>query len=98
MLFFGAFDRMLSYIIFTAVVFLGLTASTLFRLPERVKAWWFPAAPVVFIGCCGMLALLIMMHDPLPALIGTVVVLCGDPAGQWIERQQNVTSSVLERS
>ncbi len=47
-LFFGAFDRMLSYVIFTAVVFLGLTASTLFRLPQRVAAWWFPVAPCLF--------------------------------------------------
>jgi len=98
-LFFGAFDRMLAYIIFTAVVFLGLTAATLFRLPERVDAWWFPAAPIFFIGCCAVLALLIMMHDPLPALIGTVVVLCGDPAGRWIERQRTATRRiVLERN
>jgi basic amino acid/polyamine antiporter, APA family len=97
-LFFGAFDRMLSYVIFTAVVFLGLTASTLFRLPQRVAAWWFPVAPVFFIGCCAVLALLIMMHDPLPAVIGTVVVLCGDPAGRWIERQQNASLPALERS
>lgn len=97
-LFFGAFDRMLSYVIFMAVVFLGLTALTLFRLPQRVDAWWFPAAPVFFIGCCAVLALLIMMHDPLPAVIGTVVVICGDPAGRWIERQQTATSPALERS
>jgi APA family basic amino acid/polyamine antiporter len=91
-LFFGAFDHMLAYIIFSAVVFLGLTAATLFRLPERVDAWWFPAAPIFFIACCAVLALLIMMHDPLPALISTVVVLCGDPAGRWIERQRSATS------
>jgi APA family basic amino acid/polyamine antiporter len=96
---FGAFDRMLAYIIFAAVFFLGLAASTLFRLPQPVVAWWYPAAPVFFIACCAILSLLIMMHDPLPALIGTVVVLCGDPAGRWIERQRTLTPSpLLERN
>jgi APA family basic amino acid/polyamine antiporter len=97
-LFFGAFDRMLAYIIFAAVVFLGLAASTLFRLPQRVEAWWFPTAPIFFIGCCAVLALLIMMHDPVPALIGAVVVLCGDPAGRWIEQQRTAAMPVLERN
>jgi AhpD family alkylhydroperoxidase len=45
----GAFDRVLSYIIFSAVLFLALTASTLFRMKEPVRAWWFPAAPILFI-------------------------------------------------
>lgn len=98
-LFFGAFDRMLAYIIFAAVIFLGLAASTLFRLPQRVEAWWFPLAPIIFITCCVAIALLIAMHDPLPALIGTAVVLCGDPAGQWIKRQRTVLPTrVLERN
>jgi APA family basic amino acid/polyamine antiporter len=99
LLLFGAFDRMLAYIIFAAVVFLGLTASTLFRLPERVDAWWFPIAPIFFFVCCAVLTLLIMMHDPLPALIGTVVVLCGDPAGRWIEHQRTAPRPIdLERN
>ncbi len=41
----GAFDRVLSYIIFSAVLFLALAASTLFRLREPVRGWWFPVAP-----------------------------------------------------
>ncbi len=98
-LFFGTFDRMLAYIIFAAVVFLGLAASTLFRLPERVDAWWYPLAPIVFIGCCGVIALLILMHDPMPALVGTAVVLCGDPAGRWIGRRRTAaTIEVFERN
>ena len=94
-LFFGAFDRMLAYIIFAAVFFLGLAASTLFRQPGRVTAWWYPVAPIIFVTSCGAIASLILMHDPLPALLGTVVVLCGDPAGQWIRRQKFVEATPI---
>jgi APA family basic amino acid/polyamine antiporter len=78
-LFFGAFDRVLAYIIFSAVLFLALAASTLFRLRDPVRAWWFPAAPIVFIALCALVALLILAHDPLPALAGVAIVLCGLP-------------------
>ena len=70
---------MLSYIIFSAVLFLALAASTLFRTHQPVRAWWFPLAPIVFIALSVVVALLILMHDPLPALAGVAIVLCGLP-------------------
>jgi APA family basic amino acid/polyamine antiporter len=75
----GAFDRVLSYIIFSAILFLALAASTLFRMQTRVRAWWFPAAPIVFILISVAIAFLILMHDPWPALAGLGIVLCGIP-------------------
>ncbi|MDR3775225.1 MAG: amino acid permease [Terracidiphilus sp.] len=78
-LFLGAFDRVLAYIIFSAVLFLALTASSLFRLSQPVRAWWFPAAPIVFIALSIAVSLLILMHNPLPALVGVGIVLCGLP-------------------
>jgi basic amino acid/polyamine antiporter, APA family len=83
-LFLGAFDRVLSYIIFSAVIFLALAASTLFRLREPVKGWWFPIAPISFIVLSTLVALLILMHDPVPALIGVVIVLCGIPFRKFL--------------
>jgi basic amino acid/polyamine antiporter, APA family len=83
-LFLGAFDRVLSYIIFSAVIFLALAASTLFRLREPVKGWWFPIAPIGFIVLSTLVALLILMHDPVPALIGVVIVLCGIPFRKFL--------------
>jgi APA family basic amino acid/polyamine antiporter len=76
---FGAFDRILSFIIFSAICFLALSAASLFRLKEPVRRWWFPAAPVLFLFGCTMINLLILMHDPIPALLGLITVLCGDP-------------------
>ena len=76
-LLFGAFDRILAYIIFSAVCFLALSVSTLFRLKQPVLRWWYPAAPIIFLFCAAAIALLILMHNPVPALVGVVVVLAG---------------------
>jgi len=73
----GAFDRILAYIIFSAVVFLALTAATLFRASPPVKRWWFPAAPLVFIAGAAVLAIMLLVHGPVPALLGAAVVLSG---------------------
>lgn len=93
----GAFDRVLAYIIFSAVPFLALTASTLFRMHEPVRAWWFPMVHIVFIACCVLIAGLILMHDPMPALFGVAIVLCGVPARKMFMFRQ-VALVAAERS
>jgi APA family basic amino acid/polyamine antiporter len=90
----GAFDRVLSYIIFSAVIFLALAASTLFRLREPVKGWWFPIAPISFIVLSTLVAFLILMHDPVPALIGVAIVLCGIPFRKFLLPRQEAISLV----
>jgi APA family basic amino acid/polyamine antiporter len=74
----GAFDNILAFIIFSSVVFLALTAATLFRGPAP-KRWWYPAAPVLFIAGCGILALMLLLKVPAPSLIGAAIVLLGLP-------------------
>ncbi|WP_263359231.1 APC family permease [Acidicapsa ligni] len=93
----GAFDRVLAYIIFSAVVFLALTATTLFRTKEPVRGWWFPMAPILFIACCAVIALLILMHDPLPALAGVGIVLCGIPLRRFLMPRPAVVPLTSER-
>ncbi len=83
-LFLGAFDRVLAYIIFSAVLFLALTASPLFRMSDRVRAWWFPWAPAVFIGFCLAIGMLILLNNTLPALAGIGLVLCGLPLHKFL--------------
>jgi APA family basic amino acid/polyamine antiporter len=90
----GAFDRVLSYIIFSAVLFLALAASTLFRLHEPVRGWWFPIAPISFIVLSVLVALLILMHNPLPALIGVAIVLCGVPFRRFFLPRQAAMSTI----
>ena len=74
----GAFERILAYFIFSAVVFLGLSVGALFRLERRVERWWYPAAPVLFLAGCVAVGLLILAQDPLPALLGIAMVLAGE--------------------
>jgi basic amino acid/polyamine antiporter, APA family len=75
----GAFDRILAYIIFSAIVMLAVTVCVLFRLRPRVERWWFPAAPIVYVAFSIVIGGLILLHNPLPALIGVAVVLAGLP-------------------
>ena len=81
----GAFERVLAFLIFSAVLFLALTVSTLFRLREPVNAWWHPVAPVLFIAFCCIVDGLILLHDPVPALIGVGIVMCGIPARRMMQ-------------
>lgn len=94
----GAFDRVLSYIIFSAVLSLAFTASTLFRMKEPVRSWWFPVAPILFILFCALIAFLILMQDPLPALIGIGIVLCGIPLRKLFTLRQPRLPLTPERS
>lgn len=96
---FGAFDRILSFIIFSAICFLALSAASLFRLKEPVRRWWYPAAPVLFLLGCGAINLLILMHDPLPALLGLLAVLCGDPIRHFFfSSRQPAAAQIPERT
>jgi APA family basic amino acid/polyamine antiporter len=90
----GAFDRILAFIIFSAVVFLALTVATLFRVAEPVRRWWFPLAPIVFLAGSGVLAAMLLLHSLIPSLIGAVVVLAGLPA-RWLLVRRNSTPSEL---
>ena len=92
---FGAFDRILSFVIFSAICFLGLSASTLFRLREPVRRWWFPVAPIVFLAGCVVINFMILMHDPVPALIGLAIVLCGDPVRRFLFAKSSAATTEL---
>jgi basic amino acid/polyamine antiporter, APA family len=94
----GAFDRILAFIIFSAVVFLALTAATLFRTITPVRRWWYPLAPIVFIAGSGILAIMLLMHNPGSALLGAGVVLAGLPVRWLLTRRAEVTSPIATDS
>jgi basic amino acid/polyamine antiporter, APA family len=86
----GAFDRILAFIIFSAVVFLALTVATLFRTAEPVIRWWFPLAPIVFLAGSGVLAAMLLMHSLGTSLLGAAVVLAGLPVRWLLLRKREV--------
>jgi APA family basic amino acid/polyamine antiporter len=64
-----------------------------------LSRWWFPGAPLLFLLGCGVINLMILMHDPLPALLGLVIVLCGDPVRRFFFNKSNiVTSTITEQT
>lgn len=73
----GAFDRLLAYFLFSAVVFIGISAAGLFRL-ERPAGWWYPVAPILYLAASLAVAVLVLIHAPGPALLGVVIVLAGE--------------------
>jgi APA family basic amino acid/polyamine antiporter len=79
----GAFDRILAFIIFSAVIFLALTVATLFRAITPVRHWWYPVAPMVFISGSGLLAVMLLLHSFGPSLLGAAIVLAGLPV-RWL--------------
>lgn len=95
---FGAFDRILAYVIFSAVCFLALSAASLFRLKRPVDRWWYPAAPVVFLAGSGVIALLVLLHNPLPALVGVAVVLSGGLLRRWFTPANLASAEAAEPS
>ena len=95
---FGAFDRILSFIIFSAICFLALSAASLFRLKEPVHRWWYPTAPILFLFGCGVIDLLILMHDPFPALLGLLAVLCGDPVRHFFFSSRRAVTPISEQN
>ncbi len=94
----GAFDQILAYIIFSAVVFLALTVATLFRTITPVRRWWYPLAPIVFIAGSGVLAIMLLMHNPASALLGAGVVLLGLPVRWRLTKRGEVPSSIAADS
>jgi APA family basic amino acid/polyamine antiporter len=94
----GAFDRILAFIIFSAVVFLALTVATLFRMTEPVRRWWFPLAPLVFLAGSGVLAAMLLLHSLVPSLLGATVVLAGLPVRWLLVRRKEIVPPVATES
>ena len=95
---FGAFDRILSFIIFSAICFLALSAASLFRLKEPVRALVVSGGAHSFSAGMRLINLMILMHDPIPALIGLAIVLCGDPHAPFLLFQVSARHSDCDRT
>jgi APA family basic amino acid/polyamine antiporter len=94
---FGSFNQIISYFIFAAVVFLGLTVSTIFRFRRwgsdtatYVGAAGYPYTPIFFIVLVVVLLGLIVLHNPWQALIGVAVVAAGLPVYALVDRSHGV--------
>jgi APA family basic amino acid/polyamine antiporter len=99
----GSFQQIIAYFIFVAVVFLTLTGASLFIVRSRnqdvVPAFLTPGYPlplVVFHVLMSLLLLLLALHSPRQALLGTAVVLAGLPVYSAFRRKGTMRASASD--
>jgi APA family basic amino acid/polyamine antiporter len=91
----GSFNQIIAYFIFVAVLFLGLSVSTIFRFrrdddgsADCVRVPGYPFTPVCFLTFTALMLGLMLLHSWREALIGVVVVTAGWPLHALVERDQ----------
>jgi APA family basic amino acid/polyamine antiporter len=101
----GAFEQIIAYFIFVAVLFLGLTVSTLFVFRQRdrasgrvpkVRAPGYPFTPLAFLALIVLLLALTFIRSPQQVLLGCGVVLLGLPVYFLLQRQHIVPDDVTQ--
>jgi APA family basic amino acid/polyamine antiporter len=81
----GTFEEIISYFMFTAVAFLGLTVSGLFVLARRGKSRdtsvvpGYPLMPAAFLVLVVVTLILVGLRNPGQTMLGVGVVLAGAP-------------------
>jgi APA family basic amino acid/polyamine antiporter len=80
----GSFNEIVSYFIFVSVLFVALTAASVFVFRKRgagcaVPMPFFPAPPLVFLALAAVLLVLLAAGNPVRAMLGVAVVALGAP-------------------
>jgi len=90
----GTFQQIIAYFIFVAVVFLTLAGAGLFRARGRSQGiepvFLTPAYPVplvIFLVLMSALLVLLALHSPREAIVGTAVVTAGLPVYAVFQRK-----------
>jgi APA family basic amino acid/polyamine antiporter len=91
----GTFDQIVAYFLFPVIFFLGLAATSLFVLRRNppqsenvILTPGYPVTPIVFLLLIAVMLVLLAVHSPREAILGSVVVLAGWPVYNWVTRQQ----------
>jgi len=91
----GSFDTIISYFIFVAVIFIGLTVASLFVFRRRDSSTngvaltpAYPLPPVVFLLLTALILFLLGARRPREAVLGVIVVLLGLPVYYFALRER----------
>jgi len=83
----GSYERLFSYVVFTAWIFYGLAVLAVVvlrrRWPERerpYKMWGYPVTPLLFAGAAFWFVVNTIVTTPLSSLAGLAIVATGIPA------------------
>jgi APA family basic amino acid/polyamine antiporter len=80
----GTFEQIISYFMFPAVAFLGLTVAGLFVLPNRTN----PLLPGAFLILIAIMLGLVGLRNPGQAALGVLIVLAGAPVYSVVARRE----------
>jgi len=82
----GTFEQLLTYVVFVGWAFYALAAASIFVYRKRkttgtvYRVPGYPWTPSCFIAIVGLFVANTIIHQPLRAFVGTVIVLTGVPA------------------
>jgi APA family basic amino acid/polyamine antiporter len=89
----GRYDQLFTYVIFAAWMFYAMTTAAVLvlrrrrpRAPRPVRAWGYPALPLLFVAASLALMANTLVTDPRDALMGLGVVALGVPL-YWVSRR-----------
>jgi APA family basic amino acid/polyamine antiporter len=91
----SSFQQIISYFIFVAVLFVGLTAGGLFVMRNKsrdhgaaVLTPGYPVTPIAFLTFIVLTLVVLGMHAPRESALGIVVVLAGVPVYEVFQRRR----------
>lgn len=94
-LFWGTFENLISYVVFTDAIFFALTALAVFILRQRrpnverpYRTIGYPVTPIIFIALELWFVSNIIFEKPVQSLAGLGFLLLGIPVYYWWRRKQ----------
>jgi len=80
---------LLSYLGFTLSLCLALAVSSLFVRADKPSSKWFPVAPLIFVGCTVLFAVLSAINEPKQFIAAVPTILIG--AGAYLIHRNRVS-------
>ena len=94
----SSFQQIISYFIFVAVLFVGLTAAGLFVMRGKSRDHGtaaltpgYPVTPIVFLTFIALTLVVLVMHAPRESALGIAVVFAGVPVYEVFQRTRTQT-------
>jgi APA family basic amino acid/polyamine antiporter len=95
----GLFDRIITFVTFMDIVFMGLAGAAVFVFrkkrpdaPRPIRTWGYPLVPAFFVLISAAFAVNVLLERPEQALPGVGLLLAGLGVFQWVRRKNGELS------
>lgn len=96
-LFWGTFENLISYVVFTDWIFFGLTAASVFIFRKKrpgakrdYKTLGYPVTPLIFIGVAAWFVINTLIEKPEQAIAGLIMLALGLPVYYYWSRKTRI--------